>query len=240
MRSTAAKGLKADKALEVTKVDKVDEAPKASNKVSKPAKALRAKKAKIEDKDKDKELGLNAKLGLKISAGLNMGTLYPLKKRRNVIGRRMDAAFPVQDERASRDHASIDYKKGHFMLNDLGSTNGTYLNNKAVKTPTYIKEGDHIRIGSSVFLVSVINEQNPEMVERWASMTTIVPRTQVMNKAKAEMARPIASSDGNTPRWMHLTKTFAKGQQKHLHQARLFGVALSVLMVAAAILTSLV
>lgn len=244
MRSTAAKVLKADKpapkmrelaresnpvADEVTKID-APKAEKAAKPSKKPVKAAPLS-AKAE---------VAPKLGLKVSAGLNMGTIYPVKKRRNIIGRRVDAAFPVQDERASRDHAAIEFKKGHFMLTDLGSTNGTYLNNKSVKIPTFIKEGDHIRVGSSVFVVELMNEKSPEMVEKWSSMTTIVPRAQVLAKAKETMSKPILSRSEETelPRWMHLTKTFAKGHQKHLHQARMFGIALSVLMVAAAILTS--
>jgi len=244
MRSQAAKALKAEKpapqmrdlGTEVTKVDDVD--------TSKPASAPKAsKKPKAEPKEKATRAESVAtevpKLGLKVSAGLNMGTLYPLKKRRNVIGRRVDASFPVQDERASRDHASIEYKKGHFMLTDLSSTNGTFLNNKAVTKTIYIKEGDRIRIGSTIFVVEEMNETNPEMVEKWASMTTVVPRAQILSKAKKELEVTIHKEDPALPRWKHLTAAITTGHSKHLQQARLFGVALAMLVVAAAILSSL-
>jgi pSer/pThr/pTyr-binding forkhead associated (FHA) protein len=239
MRSTAAKVLKADKPAPAmrerrdqdTEVTKADKPTSQTHNKPKPVKKAGTSSSRAS--------ATAPKLGLKVSAGLNMGTLYPLKKRRNVIGRRVDAAFPVQDERASRDHASIEFKKGHFMLTDLQSTNGTFLNNKAVTSSIFIKEGDQIRIGSSVFVVEALSDKNPEMVEKWASMTTIVPRTQVLEKAKQDLNRPVASPAINAPRWKHLTKALTEGHQKHLHQARFFGIALGILVVAAAILTSL-
>ncbi len=233
MRSTAAKVLKAEKPAPVlrdldTEVTKID--------ADKPKKHV--KKAKADPQPADRTL--MPKLGLKVSAGLNMGTLYPLKKRRNVMGRRVDAAFPVQDERASRDHASIEFKKGHFILTDLSSTNGTFLNNKAVTKPIYIKEGDMIRIGSSVFVVEAISDKNPEMVEKWASMTTVIPRAQILAKANIELNKSRVHEDSiELPRWKHLTKVLIKGNEKHLHQARFFGIALCVLVIAAAVITSL-
>lgn len=259
MRSVTSKGLKAGKKApamrkappvaplavetpvvssspELEEITKVDEKPV-------PARAPKAaRKARMATKEPIRAEA--PKLGLKVSAGLNMGTIYPIKKRRNVIGRRLDAAFPIQDERASRDHAAIDYKKGHFVIADLGSTNGTFLNNKAVTEQIYIKEGDMIRIGSSVFVVELMDEKSPEMVERWASRTTMVPRAQVLEKAKSVMKKPLHET-GSTesllslPRWKHLTRAITKGKQKHLHQARFFGIALGLLVVAAAVLTSL-
>ena len=42
----------------------------------------------------------------------------------------------------------------HFLLEDLGSTNGTYLNRQNVTTATVLKPGDQIQVGSTVFEVS--------------------------------------------------------------------------------------
>jgi len=181
-----------------------------------------------------------SKLGLKVAAGLNMGTIYPLKKRRNIIGRRMDASFPVQDERVSRDHATVEFKKGHFIVNDLESTNGTFLNNKALSSPTFIKAGDQIRVGSSVFVVEEMNKKSAEVVQKWSSNTMIIPRKEILAKVKETLPKPSGMNlSERAPRWKHLTQSFEVTRQKHLYQARLVGLALGALVVCAAIIISL-
>ncbi len=65
------------------------------------------------------------------------------------IGRSQDADIPVADERVSRIHCGIRYRDGEFVLKDLGSRNGTYLNDEKVQTAT-LKPGDRIRVGSTV------------------------------------------------------------------------------------------
>lgn len=268
MRSVMTKGLKIEKKLasEMPRLVEQDLAPitqDSSEEVTKvdplsvPSSTVSERSESKEDTDKKIHKkarrtspvkapirAVAPKLGLKVSAGLNMGTIYPIKKRRNVMGRRLDAAFPIQDDRASRDHAVIEYKKGHFILSDLKSTNGTFLNNKAVSTPTYIKEGDHIRVGSTLFVVEIMDEKSPEMAQQWSSMTTIIPRAQILEKSKsaslnADEVKDKSEAIDSALRWKHLTKTLTKGQHKHLQHARIFGLALGLLMVAAAILTSL-
>jgi pSer/pThr/pTyr-binding forkhead associated (FHA) protein len=54
----------------------------------------------------------------------------------------------VDDDAASRYHAAIIYRRGLFMLNDLGSTNGTSVNDHRV-VETALKSGDRIRIGAT-------------------------------------------------------------------------------------------
>lgn len=65
------------------------------------------------------------------------------------IGRSQDADIPVADDRVSRIHCGIRYSDGDFVLKDLGSSNGTYVNDEKVQTAT-LKPGDRIRVGSTV------------------------------------------------------------------------------------------
>jgi pSer/pThr/pTyr-binding forkhead associated (FHA) protein len=68
-----------------------------------------------------------------------------------MMGRSDGAEIPVDDPFASSAHARI-FPQGEFMyLEDMGSTNGTYLNGRQVKTTERLKMADLIRIGDSEY-----------------------------------------------------------------------------------------
>ncbi|MBS1252343.1 MAG: FHA domain-containing protein FhaB [Anaerolineales bacterium] len=63
------------------------------------------------------------------------------------LGRDMANTIVIPDPSASGEHALISTRDGHWWLEDLGSTNGTYLNDTSVEAPTIIARGDIIRVG---------------------------------------------------------------------------------------------
>ncbi|MEM9264910.1 MAG: FHA domain-containing protein [Cyanobacteria bacterium P01_F01_bin.13] len=64
--------------------------------------------------------------------------------------RQSDIAVP--DKRLSRCHAALQYSLDHgFVLSDLESTNGTYVNGEKLKRMYALRDGDRIRIGGSIF-----------------------------------------------------------------------------------------
>ena len=64
--------------------------------------------------------------------------------------RQSDIAVP--DKRLSRCHAALQYSQDQgFILSDLESTNGTYVNGKKLQRVYALRDGDRIRIGSSLF-----------------------------------------------------------------------------------------
>ncbi len=63
-----------------------------------------------------------------------------------IIGRGPDSDIQLNDSTASHSHALIDKEDGDFFLKDLGSTNGTFLNQKKV-SEAELKSGDIILIG---------------------------------------------------------------------------------------------
>ncbi|MEA2477112.1 MAG: hypothetical protein QOF16_981 [Actinomycetota bacterium] len=67
-----------------------------------------------------------------------------------LIGRADKCQIVLSDSYASQMHARIFPKDGEFMIEDLGSTNGTYLNRHKVTTPTSLSRGDQIKIGKTV------------------------------------------------------------------------------------------
>src|SRR5437763_16108083 len=66
------------------------------------------------------------------------------------VGRDPSSAIPIDDPEASRQHASITARGGGAVVDDLGSTNGTLVNDVRIEGPREIGPGDRIRIGTTV------------------------------------------------------------------------------------------
>jgi hypothetical protein len=72
------------------------------------------------------------------------------------IGRGPDNVLVVRDGRASRHHARIDGRRGSLVLSDLGSTNGSFVNDRRVDSIA-LGVGDRIRIGATTLLIEAID-----------------------------------------------------------------------------------
>jgi hypothetical protein len=84
------------------------------------------------------------------------GQIYPLTPAGVIsIGRKAanTIVLPPNDLKASRHHATISWQEGRYILQDAGSVNGTFLNNKPVSGPTPLRSGDVIGVGSETLLV---------------------------------------------------------------------------------------
>lgn len=67
------------------------------------------------------------------------------------LGRSRSSGIPVSDQFASHMHARV-FPRGHFyFIEDLGSTNGTFVNGRRIEEQTQIKVHDEIRLGETVF-----------------------------------------------------------------------------------------
>jgi DNA-binding winged helix-turn-helix (wHTH) protein len=69
----------------------------------------------------------------------------------NIIGREGDGVIPVKSSTVSRRHARITLDARGGVVEDLGSKNGTYVNDRRVESPTPVADGDQIRVGSLLF-----------------------------------------------------------------------------------------
>jgi len=84
-----------------------------------------------------------------ILQGYAEGMEYPIEKTYAVIGRNRDAAVPVKDPLASREHAVIVFHEGAFVLKDLDSTNGTHMRGASIRQRK-LRHGDKFRVGDTV------------------------------------------------------------------------------------------
>ncbi|MDA1158791.1 MAG: sigma 54-interacting transcriptional regulator [Planctomycetota bacterium] len=65
------------------------------------------------------------------------------------IGRESTNRVVVQDDRCSRRHAEVFFTNGGWVVRDLGSSNGTHVNNQEITGQTTLQEGDSVQIGSA-------------------------------------------------------------------------------------------
>jgi hypothetical protein len=87
---------------------------------------------------------------LLVTAGGLAGTSIGLTDQQITIGRANDATLVLNDDYASTRHARLFPQDGQWIVEDLGSTNGTYLDRQKVTQPTPVPPGVPIRIGKTV------------------------------------------------------------------------------------------
>ena len=87
---------------------------------------------------------------LKFISGKYQGGEFPLKgDKQLIIGRSSELDIVLVEDMVSRKHAKITLSGGKITIEDLGSTNGTFVNGEKVKT-SRLKEGDRILVGTSI------------------------------------------------------------------------------------------
>jgi hypothetical protein len=87
---------------------------------------------------------------LLVTAGALAGTSIDLSDQQITIGRANDATLVLDDDYASSRHARLFPQDGQWIVEDLGSTNGTYLDRQKVIQPMPVPAGVAIRIGKTV------------------------------------------------------------------------------------------
>lgn len=113
--------------------------------------------------------------------GRDLGKQYPLSKEEIVIGRGADNDIVLDMDNVSRRHAKVINRKEGFFLEDLGSTNGSYVNDEEVRN-RMLKNGDLIKIGGAI--LKFLQGGNIEALfhEEIYRMTIVDGLTQVHNK----------------------------------------------------------
>jgi hypothetical protein len=91
-----------------------------------------------------------ARLVVERAPGHEPGMIYDIGEGA-VLGRGAEAEIRLEDPFASSRHAQLLRQGGLIVLEDLGSTNGTYLNEEPLQGPAPLHAGDRLRIGDSEF-----------------------------------------------------------------------------------------
>lgn len=92
-------------------------------------------------------------LQLVVLAGAKHGTRIPLKKDEFVIGRSRECTLRAGSEAVSRRHCALVRSESGWLVRDLGSRNGTFLNDERIEGESPLQVGDELRVGPLKFRV---------------------------------------------------------------------------------------
>jgi pSer/pThr/pTyr-binding forkhead associated (FHA) protein len=111
------------------------------------------------------------------------------------IGRQEDLGLSVDDDQVSRLHARISPSEGGAVVEDLGSTNGTYVNGHPVHGHRHLLPGDRVRMG-----LTVLELRSTEQVAARASAVGVMPEVtklgdEVLNPATQAELDPAAVAE---------------------------------------------
>lgn len=94
----------------------------------------------------------SSSLTLTVQTGPQLGQTFVLKDGVNSIGRDQASDICLPERSVSRNHARIVIQQSGTRIEDLGSSNGTFVNGQRITTPTWLRPGDTVQIGTTVTL----------------------------------------------------------------------------------------
>jgi phosphoserine phosphatase RsbU/P len=114
----------------------------------------------------------------------------PLQGPAVSIGRASDCSIPIKDRYLSRKHAEILAIDGAWVLKDLGSANGTYLNGSRVEHDQLLKTGDRIRLGDTEIVFETAERNTDRFIavatDSAPSATIAIPVNDISDRPEAQ------------------------------------------------------
>jgi hypothetical protein len=101
-----------------------------------------------------------------VEGGERAGTVYALNRDVTTLGRADGNDIVLPDVYASREHAEVRWDGMSYVLHDLGSKNGTFLNGNRIVEPTLLSNGDRVFLGD---LTLLFNSANETLSHAWPS-----------------------------------------------------------------------
>ena len=134
---------------------------------------------------------------LTIIKGFNKGAVYPLEADETIIGRGEENGIVLNIAEVSRTHAVLIKAEEGFMIKDLGSTNGTYVDKKKVGGKYLLKPGDTIMLGDAIYMTyqadidpeETLIAPRPEEKEA-ADVTAVTPKPAMVPSEPALSTTP--------------------------------------------------
>ena len=119
---------------------------------------------------------------LVVRQGARAGTVFPLTTDSVVLGREEGVDISLRDPEVSRQHARVSWQAGTYVLEDLGSTNGTFLNGMQITGQRPLRPGDSIGLGQTILVLQ------PQTAAEPTSPTPMPAPRPAMAQAPAQPA----------------------------------------------------
>jgi predicted component of type VI protein secretion system len=101
------------------------------------------------------------------------------------LGRDASVGVTLEDDQVSRHHARISVQGGQAVAEDLGSTNGTYVNDQPIGGPRPLQAGDKIRVGGTV-----LELRTTQQVSIQATAVRPIPQVTAVGQGVLQPATP--------------------------------------------------
>ena len=119
-------------------------------------------------------------------SGPTVGKTFPLDAQEISIGRDAVNIIAINDAEISRRHARMELRGSAYMIQDLGSTNGTFINGTRISEMQVLNPGDTVSFGEGIVLV-----YEPIMDVNATILSTKIPQMTVLKPAPAPVPAPI-------------------------------------------------
>lgn len=138
-------------------------------------------------------------------SGPTPGVTFPLEGDQLTIGRDASNGVAINDAEVSRKHSRLSFQGGKYVVEDLGSTNGTFVNGQRLAGPMVLKPGDVVSLGEQIVLMydAVNNDPGATMAAKRSSARVEPPPVYAQAPAYAAPAAsphsPPAKKTNMTP-----------------------------------------
>ncbi|MBZ4331602.1 GGDEF domain-containing protein [Corallococcus interemptor] len=128
------------------------------------------------------ERPVNLDAALVVIYGLDLGRKYDLARQETLIGRSSKADIQIDQEAVSRNHARITNTTKGVRIEDLGSTNGTFVNDDIASSARSLQNGDLVKIGRTIFKFIAGGNIEAAYHDEIYRLTTMDGLTQIYNR----------------------------------------------------------
>lgn len=140
--------------------------------------------------------------------GEELGRKHDLEEGKTIIGRSSKSDIQIDHDSVSRQHVKVTVEEGRVSIEDVGSTNGTFLNDASLDGKVGLRNNDLIKVGRTVFKFIAHNNIEAAYHDEIYRLTTVDGLTQVHNR-----------------------RYFDEAIERELSRCRRYGRALSLLLI---------
>ncbi|GMU61418.1 MAG: hypothetical protein AMXMBFR34_31810 [Myxococcaceae bacterium] len=131
---------------------------------------------------KIRDQAVSQSAALVVIHGEDLGKKYDLSDDALIIGRSSKCDVEVDQDSVSRNHARVHHDGSRVLVKDLGSTNGTFVNDAQIEGDHRLRNGDLIKIGRTIFKFIASNNIEAAYHDEIYRLTTVDGLTQVSNR----------------------------------------------------------
>lgn len=133
---------------------------------------------------------MNASYRLVVMSGMQKGDIFPLDGEEYLMGRDPSTNFVVSEVEVSRKHARIFRQGPNYLIEDLGSTNGTSVSGQRISHPYILQPGEIITLGEHTNLLFEKILVDPDATIASAAPLPAAPSLESIHQAAREEAAP--------------------------------------------------